>query len=634
MSYYIRYQGRKQGPLSEAQLVTLLTRGTVTKETETSLNEADWMPLGEFPEFERFYSQVIAKQVKQESSPAAPLSISTYGLQPSVSSPPSASDHTPGDDIFALAGFSSKESNKKLDEIMKQTTAEPATMKTTRPATQEPVEKKSLPLYAIMGGAATVLVLVVVLAIVFSGPGQPVARQAEVGRDEVELSEPELSEPGPAGRSLINVTAETTRPERIVIPVATEQTEQVELEIKEVELDAATEQEIKEVELDAATEQSEKENHPLVTESDDKPMGSQSPPASAVPPQKSVFPVKMLSLDAFGGIALPSTVNGEFADLYPIRGEIQFKYVSYVPGDMFSSENLSGHDLRVSRYGSDILRFSLVEGGLEAEWLDSPVLTTMSYKTLNGAVLAELEVLRADTNQVLKTVSLFEPIQKSNRFSMSNKQVVLEDLDIDLNALKLDDNSLQIARIRNLYKGGKRETISDDTIRYFFLDDGKEYKVDIRAIAQAPLWSNDDIWRIPIHPEAEFLPSREDMDMINKIRSFIGLNADRTRALSAENARRKNRAVEIAGEIDAGPRVTAQVLTEFDKEFRAKKNVLNRKNAAAYKKFLEVVKNYRERLDKAKRITMIEPIYFDIELARPDNEEKTILLVEVGAKEK
>lgn len=48
MFYYIRHQGREQGPLSVAQLLTLLSRGTVTKETETFVDEAEWKTLDDF----------------------------------------------------------------------------------------------------------------------------------------------------------------------------------------------------------------------------------------------------------------------------------------------------------------------------------------------------------------------------------------------------------------------------------------------------------------------------------------------------------------------------------------------------------------------------------------------------------
>jgi hypothetical protein len=93
MPYYIRYQGRKQGPLSEAQLVTLLSRGTISKDTDASLDEENWQPLGTLPNFEHLYSKIVAQQLKTVAgSASSPLQIYETKI-------------CELDDIFAKAGF-------------------------------------------------------------------------------------------------------------------------------------------------------------------------------------------------------------------------------------------------------------------------------------------------------------------------------------------------------------------------------------------------------------------------------------------------------------------------------------------------------------------------------------------------
>jgi hypothetical protein len=48
--YYIRYQGRKHGPITEHQLITLLSRGQVSEDTETSHDGDHWLPIASLPE--------------------------------------------------------------------------------------------------------------------------------------------------------------------------------------------------------------------------------------------------------------------------------------------------------------------------------------------------------------------------------------------------------------------------------------------------------------------------------------------------------------------------------------------------------------------------------------------------------
>ena len=649
MPYYIRHEGRKQGPLSDAQLKTLLARGTITKETEASFDETNWKPFGEFPDFERL----------------SPKTVGSGAVKPSSSQPVGASDVPvavgTNDDIYNLSA---------IDSILaSQLSSQPS--QPTVPVWQSsgrPVPKPSKPtslqfhldpsrfgidpkiLYAVGGGVAALVLLIVLVSFAFSGIRQAVARKAESRKAEAEFAERERHEAAINAQreEIARIKAETeelarkaererqaaaeAERKRIAAEQAAEDAKKkTKRDEKETVQKAAAEAERKHIAAEQAAEDAKKntkKDEKETVQTDDAEMktepSSQASSASssslmeAVSHLPSTAVIKPLLLSD-SGVALRSGTIENFEPLYPLREQISLKYVSYVPNNVFSFRNEEPGTIVITHTGSSVLKLAIAENGLYWEWLSSPCITPDSYQAVNGFALAELEILQADTSRVLKTVTLFPPINRTQRFDMGGKQVVVDDIDIDFKALGIKEPSLGIVGLKNLLAtAGRRESIGGDTIRYYFKKDDKEYTVDIQAMAETPTKTSSGTWRIPIATDVKIPPSAEEVAEANRIKAFIRQNAkDRSAYRSAaDDYQRKS--------------ITWGEVLAWERAFQSLSSSLSSKDAAAMRKYRSIAENYRSRLDMARRIAVTESVCFNIVLVHPTDKKRAISLMKVG----
>ncbi|MGL6196794.1 MAG: hypothetical protein ACRC2T_18435 [Thermoguttaceae bacterium] len=87
LSFYIRYQGRKHGPYTEAQISVLLNRGKVNAQTEVSLDGVSWQSLGNFPNFQ---ANVVPQSVPRAASVQIPQQSVPVSRPIAVPLPPAA----------------------------------------------------------------------------------------------------------------------------------------------------------------------------------------------------------------------------------------------------------------------------------------------------------------------------------------------------------------------------------------------------------------------------------------------------------------------------------------------------------------------------------------------------------------
>ncbi|MDR1964205.1 MAG: hypothetical protein LBQ50_10535 [Planctomycetaceae bacterium] len=721
MPFFIYYQGRKQGPLTDGQIVTLLFRGTISEDTEASFNEEDWQPLHSLPGYERLHAQVVERQGK--TPPAAPTNVTkttknaqparakkqpsdTYSLAPitdsktkpseaidlakiqdsdnytlapitdsktkqseiidlaeiqdsgtytlasitdsktgdtsiragekQVQTPPVvtpaatpvdpfgtdpfAALNTVTNDPFASAGFNFDDFTQKIDATQWQSPAS-----TSNSGTAPSLSGNHQMLYIIGGSVIGLLVLILLVVLFKSGSAVPSDKQSPQ-TEEMAMAEentvPKLQE--------IETTTDVPGVAAITVP----EPQETETKTDVTNVAAMTVPETQETETkteNVAVNKEQPQNKPEEQTDESLPQQKlENNLANAASALDAVFPIKSLAVSAVGSISMPQSENKNVATIFPFKEQFLLKYVSYIPQRSFSALNISPQEIAIIFEKEKVYRLFLDENGLHGEWVVSPVMTIDSYQILNGLALAEVEVIRTDTLQVLKTISLFEPLAKKERFSMSAQQILLDEINLDFVTLGVDENYLRITKIKNLHLPDQRKQVNDDTLRYFFRDDGKDCEVDIRAIAKTPLKSSDGRWRIPIVTDAEFTPTAEELGRVSQIKTFLGRNIDAAKSLARNRTDQYGRVLTVAEEIGASAGVTLSVLDDIDREFRAKSTTLKQRNASAYRQYTEIVTNYRERLNKAKRMIMAESIAFEIMLIHPDDPKRMFLLVKAG----
>jgi len=559
MPHYIRHQGRKQGPLSESQLAVLLSRGTVTKNTETTFDEVVWKPLGDFPEYER----LLARRSPVASPPPTETMVHAVNVHPVSAPPPTTTDSSVYGVQAPLRVKSRVLPPLSISDTPSTTKAVPLS---SFEMPFEPKQPKPSRSHLASGGLAATAIVAALAVVAFLVVRQSADRQAaNESLPAVAIPEP-IFEPIPEP-IIPPEPVFASMPEPLILPEPVSSSMPAPGRVPFVEL------------------------------------------AALVSPLASVVKINPLVRDALDQSAEHSALVEEFAVLYSVRDRLLLKYVSYVPGHVFSFKNGDPCDITVSYEGRDIARLTLNEYGLKWQWLESP--TPDSYQTLNGALLAELEMCETTTQQILKTFSLFTPIRKADTYRIGDKQVALHNVDVDWEALSIRKESLKIVDLQSCYKTtDPRNPIDANTLRCHFVK-GLVYMVDVRMTPQTPEKTSKDLWRIPILDEMELLLPEKAADVDNVL-SFVNKHS---------NAPRINFAKRNA--------ITQSEANALDAAFQTirmeRLSRSTREDAADRKKNIAEI---RARITKP----ISEPVYFEIVLVHPLNANKTIRLVEVGNK--
>lgn len=196
MALFVRYKGRKQGPLNDAQLATLLKRGTLDQDTEASVDEQDWKPLKEFPEFERLQSAPPKAPATPKPDPAPEAQSSDEGAY-ALSDIPLVVPTRP------VSFHIQKAMQKKLEEEEKALEEKPS------------VFKKLLEKPHILYGTGFALVLLVIVGLVFSRSGFPAKRSTSSQQGSHSSSEPNPHQHEPQTNEDENRKREIERQEKI-----------------------------------------------------------------------------------------------------------------------------------------------------------------------------------------------------------------------------------------------------------------------------------------------------------------------------------------------------------------------------------------------------------------------------------
>jgi hypothetical protein len=644
MPYYIRYQGRKQGPLSDAQMVTLLTRGTISKDTDTSLDEENWQPLGSLPDFEKLYTKVVERQLKASSAP------------PIIGSPVAGSK-TNDDDIFAIAGFSHDEFIAKIDTIQRQTPV--LTPPTTVPEKNVSgfFENPKI-VYGIGGGLLGLILLVSLIFVIMFGNASPVNRAARLAQEQ---EQKEAEEKAAAEK------AEQERKEAEEKAVA-EKTEQ---ERKEAEENAAIErieQNRKDAEEKAAAVKAEQERKEAEKKAADEKRqrdGSMNVEfIKAINLLNENFPLQPVILNVNGNVQRPESVDPKFAALWTHKEFFSLQYISYAPVMCFSGKNISPHEIVVSYEQDDIFRFFLDENGLHGQWLDAPSMTSKSYRKLNGIIIGELDIVLVSHNLTVKSVSLFTPVERAT-FRPALRQVVLPDLKCDLNALGFSEDKISILDAKGYRTRYDWKTLAPDMLQ--FCADGNVDIIRINLVPQQLVSNQNEEWKLPIEVKeiqrdssllqryiTDTKISQENLDAkikegtnaVNRARSdmldlrhqFNRNDSNAEKALLAIGV--LNRQLSMAN--SSGSRTgAASIRSQILYQESIFENCLSANNKIepqlyklehvydTYYGRLKVLREYKILLDKPKMIYQGEPMTFIVAIKHPTITEKQLTLLSI-----
>jgi hypothetical protein len=616
-------------------LVTLLLRGTISKDTDASLDEENWQPLGTLPDFENLYSKIVAQQLKTISGSSSPPS-------------PIYETKTSEDDIFAIAGFSHDEFQARVDTIQRQIPVPPPTT----------VPEKSLPgffenpkiLYGIGGGLLGLIFLSALIFSIMYGNASP-RNRAERLAQEQEAEEKAAAE---------KVEQERKEAEE---KAAAEKAEQ---ERKEAEAKAAAEkmeQERKEVEAKAAAEKAEQERKEaeekaaLEKRQNDEAVNAEL--VKAIELLNENFPLKPMFLGASGSVQRPENINPKFADIWSLKEKFSLRYISYIPNSVFSDKNISPHEIVIACQNEDIFRFFLDEKGLHGQWLDSSSITSESFRKLNGIAIGELEIVQISDGHLIKEFSLFSPAEYAI-FRPSQKQITLSDLNCDFNALGFSGSQLLITDAKGYRTRYVWETLAPDTLK-FQVDDNDT--VQIKLIPKTPVVENKGEWNIPIEvnelkrdsallkryisgtkisPEMVDAKVKEGTETVNRVRSdMLGVRRQFNRNNS--NANKASRAIGVlnrqlsmansAGAASIHSQISHQesIISNCRSANSQLEPKLDKLESVYdnYSGKLKVLKEYKALLDKAKIIYQGEPMTFAIMITHPENPKRRLKLLSI-----
>lgn len=429
MPFYVRYQGKKQGPLSDAQMTTLLCRGQLDRNTEATLDEQNWKPLGEFPEFEQLYAKAIDRQLNTESAiipppvsgPPAPPALprSSGPTPPPLPGTPAAANQEP--DLFELAGFSHDDYAQKVDSILQSVSVPSGVPQSV--ATGVPLTNNSKNLFIFAGIGLVLVVLLGILITLSSGLASPAPREVAKHSDEESFEEEQQHD---------SAAEETQR---------RQEEEQREKQARaEAEQKAKEEREAHEAEERQRQEAARKAEEERIAEEERQRKQLNAELLASVEGLGDSFPFKPLRFSATGSIQSPNSLKKGTDRLWSQRDKVQFRYVSYVPKPCFSANNKGPHEVVLSLSGEssdsghEIFRVILNENGLQGEWLDTAAITTENYQQANGIMLGELEIRQNENNGLLKTLPFCEPVS-AETFRPSLKKIPLVDFSCDFASL-------------------------------------------------------------------------------------------------------------------------------------------------------------------------------------------------------
>ncbi|MDR1963708.1 MAG: hypothetical protein LBQ50_08010 [Planctomycetaceae bacterium] len=626
MSIYIRYQGRKQGQFSEAQLATLLSRGAVSKESEASLDEKNWQPLGSLPVFEKLHKKIVETQLKTVVSPAPPFL-----------------DKPVENDIFAIAGFTYDEFAQKVNTIQCSVPIVP-------PPTPVPVTTSFISslqenpklLYTIVGGILGLLLLIAVTATITFGSASPKDKKNASVNEPTSLQLPEMAET-PAVPDYSETNQETKS--------ATENSEKEEQAHKEAEAKAAAEkaeQAKAESEAKAAKDADEERRKTLDAEL-----------VKTADSLDETFSLKPMSLDVNGAVRRQESLDPKFSSLWQFREKIFFRYVSYVPKKCFSMKNDSPLEIAISYNNDDVFRFFMDENGLHGQWINAPSVTPESFRILNGIALGELEIVQTSNARSIKIVSLFKPVEYTT-FRPSQKQISLTDIICDFAALGFSDAHLMISNVKGYRIKYAWKTLMPDVLQFQVEDNDV---VQIKLIPQTPIPDNDRNWNIPVEVKemkrdsallyryisgtkiaVEMVDSKvkEGTETVTRVRSDM-LQVRRQFNRNNSNASKALRAIGVLNRqlLASNSASAASIRSQISRQeliisnCRSTNNQLEpqlNKLESAYDNYygrLKILKEYKALLDKPAIIYNSEPITFTMSIPHPTDSERHLKLFSI-----
>ncbi|MDR0336364.1 MAG: DUF4339 domain-containing protein [Planctomycetaceae bacterium] len=638
MPYFIRYQGRKQGPLSDAQLVTLLARGTISKDTEASLDEKNWQPLGTLPDFDNLYSKIVTQQLKTVTGSSSPAPSPIYETKKSE------------DDIFAIAGFSHDELTARVDTIQRQM---PVTPPITIPEKQKQISgvfENPKILYGVCGGFIGLILLFALLVIIMFGNASPQDYETRLAQEQQQKEAEERA------------AAEKARREAEVKAA----TEKAERERQEAEAKAAAEKierERQEAEAKAAAEKAEQERQEAEAKAaEEKQQNDEAINAELVKVIELLnedFPLKPMFLGASGTVQCPKNINPKFANLWSLKDKFSLRYISYIPNSIFSNQNVSPHEIVIAYQNEDIFRFFLDEQGLQGQWLDSSSIVPESFRKLNGIAIGELEIVQISNDRSIKSISLFSPAEYET-FRPLQKQVTLPSLDCDFNALGLSDSQLAIIDAKGYRTRYAWETLAPDVLKFQVENNDT---VQIKLVPKNMVAGNKNEWNIPIEvneikrdspllqryiagtkisPDKVDAKVKEGTEVVNRARSDM-LAVRRQFGRNNSNANKAARAIGIlnrqlsvansAGAASIRSQISHQesIISKCRSANSRLEPQLNKLEDVYdnYYRKLKVFKEYKALFDKAEIIYRGEPMTFAIMITHPENPKRYLKLLSI-----